>query len=139
MPQIELEEQDLEKADKLVSTGVFFDRQQAVKAGLEVLLELSETELKKIKDVQKEVNSYCEIHLGSILYPGIPIRVALNGKDYFKVPIKGRYEDKVYTYGHLLVDAETLAVDEQLSDSPKQIHKTAIELTGGTEDDSPLL
>ena len=139
MSQIELEEQDLEKVDKLVNTGIFFNREQALKAGLEVLLDLSETELQKIKEIQKEVNSYCEIHLGSILYPGMPIRIFVDRKEYFKVPIKGIYEDKTYTYGHLFVDAETLIVDEQLSDSQKEIHKTAIELTGGTEDDSPLL
>lgn len=130
MPQIELGEKDLEKVDKLVKNGLFFNRQHAVKAGLESLLELSEGDLIKMKTAKREANSYCEIHLGNMLYAGMPIGAIVNDKEYFKVPVKGNYEGKTYTYGHLYVDSEMLTVDEQLSDSREKIHKTAEQLTG---------
>ena len=130
MAQIELTDQYVEKIDRLVKNGLFADREEAIKAGLETLLQLSEEDIKIIEKVQREVNSYCDIHLGNILGGGMPIRVAIKGKDYFRVPIKGEYEGKLYTYGHLFVDAESLAIDENLSDSREKIHKRAEQLTG---------
>lgn len=133
MPQIELEEQDLEKVDRLLKTGMFLNRQQAVKAGLENLLELSVEDLKKMEQVQVKVNGYCDSHLGNMLGAGIPIKVIVNGREYFKVSVKGEYEGETYTYGYLYVDAEMLTVDEQLSDSREKIHETARQLTGYDE------
>lgn len=130
MAQIELEEQDLENIDEMIKTGMFADRKQAIKAGLESLLRFSKEDMEKMKKAQIEADSYCEIHLGSILYGGTPIKVVADSKEYFKIPVKGEYEGKTYTYGHLYVDVETLAVDEQLSDSREKIHKTAEQLTG---------
>ena len=127
---IELEEQDLERVDKLVKIGMFSSRQQAVKVGLESLLQLSEEDLKKMREAQNKVNGYCDSHLGNMLGAGLPLKVVVDSKDYFKISIKGEYEDKVYTYGYLFVDAETLDVDEELSDSIEKIHETAKQLIG---------
>ena len=130
---IELADQDLEKLDKLVKTGLFLDRQQVVKASLESLLQLPEEDIKKMKQVQAKINGYCDSHLGNMLGAGAPFKIAINDKEYFKVPIKGEYEGKVYTYGYLFVDAMTLTIDEQLSDSREKIHQTARELTSYDE------
>lgn len=130
MAQIELEEQDLENIDEMIKIGMFPDRKQAIKAGLESLLRFSKEDIEKMKKAQIEVNSYCEIHLGSILYAGAPIKVVADGREHFKIPVKGEYEGRTYTYGHLYVNVETLVVDEQLSDSREKIHKTAEQLTG---------
>ncbi len=134
---IEVGDKDLEKVDNLVKRGVFLSREHVVKAGLESLLELPEEEIEKMKLAQVKVSGYCDSHLGNMLGGGVPARVLVNGKEYFKVPVKGEYKSDIYTYGHLFVDADTFAIDERLSDSPKKIHSTALELTG--ENESPLL
>lgn len=134
---IELPDKDLEKVDRLVKNGMFLNREHVIKTGLESLLQLSEEELEKMRQAQIKVNGYCDSYLGNMLGADIPVKVVVNGKEYFKVPVKGEYENKIYTYGHLFLNAETLTIDEQLSDSPKKIHKTTLELTG--ENESPLL
>ena len=133
MPQIELEEQDLEKVERLLKTGIFLNSQQAVKAGLETLLELSDEDFEKMNQAQVKVNGYCDSKLGNMLGAGVPVKVVINGMEYFKVPVKGEYKDKIYTYGHLYVDVKTLAIDEQLSDSREKIHEVARRLIGHNE------
>lgn len=55
MTQIELEERDLEKVDKLIKSGIFFSTENAIKELIESLLEISEDDLKKIhKDFVKD-------------------------------------------------------------------------------------
>ena len=139
MVQIELEEQDLEKVDNLVKEGLFPNRNRVIQAGLENLLQLSKEDIKNMEEARTEVNGYLTIHVGDILSSGTPLRTIVNSKEYYKVPVRGFFEGKFYTYGHIFVDCQTLKIDESVSDSPKKIHKTALELTGGSEDESPIL
>lgn len=139
MAHIELEEQDLEKVDELVKEGLFSSRNLAIQAGLESLLQLTKEEIKNMEEARAEVNAYLTGYVGDILSSGTPIRAIVNSKEYYKVPIRGFFEGKFYTYGHIFVDCQDLKIDESISDSPKKIHKTALELTGGSEDESPLL
>lgn len=134
MAQIELEERDLEKVDKLVKSGIFFSTENAIKELIESLLEISETDLKKMRQAQIKVNGYCDSYLGNLLGAGIPLKVVVAGKEYFQVPVKGEYEGETYTYGHLFVAVETLTIDEQLSDSREKIHETVKQVTGYDED-----
>lgn len=129
MPQIELEEQDLEKVGKLIKSGIFLSAENMIKELIRSLLELSEEDLEKMKQAQIKVNSYCDSYLGNLLGAGIPLKINLAGKEYFQVPVKGEYEGRIYTYGHLFVATETLTVDEQLSDSIEKIHETIKQLT----------
>ncbi len=137
MPQIELTEQELEKVDELVKGGLFSNRNKVIQAGLESLLQLSKEEIKNMEEARAEVNAYLTVYVGDILSSGTPLRTIVNSKEYYKVPVNGFFEGKFYTYGHIFVDCQTLEIDESVSDSPKKIHRTALELTGGNE--SPLL
>lgn len=137
MPQIELEEKDLEKVDELVKEGLFSNRDKVIMAGLESLLQLSKEEIKKMEDAKSEVNAYLTDHVGDILSSGAPMHTVVNSKEYYRVPVTGVYEGKFYTYGHIFVDCQSLEIDEAVSDSPKKIHQTAARLTGNNE--SPLL
>jgi len=139
MPQIKLEERDLERVDELVREGFFSNRNQVIRAGLESFLQLSKEEIKNMEEARAEVNAYLTERVGDILSSGTPLHVMIDSKDYYKVPVTGFYEGKFYTYGHIFVDCHTLQINESVSDSPKKIHKTALELTGGSEDESPLL
>ena len=134
MALIELEERDLEKVNKLVKSGIFFSTENVIKELIESLLEISEDDLKKMRQAQIKVNGYCDSHLGNLLGAGIPLKVVATGKEYFQVPVKGEYEGRVHTYGHLFVDVETLTVDEMLSDSREKIHETVKQLTDYDED-----
>ncbi len=137
MMQIELEEQDLTRVDELVKEGLFSNRDRVIQAGLENLLQLSKEEIRNMEEARAEVNAYLTGYVGDILFAGFPTKTVINNREYFRVPIKGKYENKIYTYGHILVDCIALQVDVSVSDSPKKIHKTALELTG--ENESPLL
>lgn len=138
MPQtIELTDQELEKVDELVKEGLFSNRDQVIRASLENLLQLPKKEIINMEEARAEVNGYLTDHVGDILSSGTPLRVVVNSKYYYKVPVIGFYEGKFYTYGHIFVDCQTLEIDKSISDSPKKIHKTASELTGNNE--SPLL
>jgi len=137
MPQIELEEHELEKVDKLVKEGLFSNRDQVIQAGLENLLQLSKEEIKKMEESRAEVNAYLTDHVGDILSSGTPVHTIVNSKEYYKVPVIGFYEGNFYTYGHIFVDRQNLKIDEAVSDSPKELHLTASKLTGNNE--SPLL
>jgi len=75
MSQIELSEQDLEKVDKLVKNGLFINRNQVIMSGLESLSEISEDEVRKMKDAQAKVNSYLEINVGNLLSAGCQSRL----------------------------------------------------------------
>ena len=92
-----------------------------------------------MEEARYVVNGYLTDYVGDILSSGTPVRVIVNSKEYYKVPVRGFFGEKYYTYGHIFVDCQTLKIDESISDSPKKIHKTALELTGGSEDESPLL
>ena len=137
MPQIELSEQDLEKVDQLVKEGLFLNRNRVIQAGLENLLHLSKEDFKNMEEARSEVNAYLTGHVGDILSSGMPIRTIVNSKEFYKVPVRGFFDGKFYTYGYIFVDCQTLKIDEFISDSPQKIHKTAAKLTGNNE--SPLL
>lgn len=123
-----LSEKDVMEIDKLIEQGVFLNRSDAIRTGLRYLLEISKKELQdmeKIKQVRAEVNEHLTIHVGDILSAGLPIKVVVEGKEFYRVPVRGVYNNIPHTYGYIFLDANTLELDKKLSDSPQQIHKNA--------------
>lgn len=139
MLQIELEKQEWEKVDELIKEGLFSNRNQVIQTVLDNLLQLPKEEIKRMEEARAEVNGYLTSRVGDVLSSGTPLRTIINSKEYYKVPVRGFFDGKSYIYGYIFVDCHTLKIDESVSDTPKKIHKTAIELTGGSEDESPLL
>lgn len=125
MVQIELEEQDLEKVDKLVKNGLFINRNQALKTGLESLTELSEDEIKKMKIVRAKANSYLEINVGNLLFASAPIKVLINGRELYRVTAKGSHKGVRHTLGYIYLDANSLEIDKELSTHPEKISDEA--------------
>ena len=121
MPQIELSEQDLEKVDKLIKNGLFVDRSQVIMSGLENLSEISEDEVRKMKNAQAKVNSYLEVNVGNLLFAGVPIKVIVNGKELYRIATKGSYKGERYNLGYIYLDAHSLEIDKELSASPEKI------------------
>jgi len=95
MPQIELEEQDLEKMDELIKEGLFSNRKQVINASLENLLQLPKEEINRMEEARAEVNGYLTAYVGDILFSSFPTRAVVNDREYFKVPVKGRFENKI--------------------------------------------
>ncbi len=132
-------EDDLKEIDRLVEKRLFSDREHLIKSGVRILLETSEDEIRRMEEAKAEVNGHLIIYVGDILFAGTPVKTSVNSKEYYKIPVNGKYEGRIYTYGHMFVDCKTLQIDASASDSPEQIHKTALQLTGGSENDIPLL
>lgn len=125
MPQIELSEQELQKVDELIKNGVFIDRNQALRTGLESLSDLSNEEVKKMKNAQAKVNSYLEINVGNLLFAGAPIKVVVNGKELYRIAAKGSYKGKRYDLGYIYLDVNSLEIDKELSTSSEKVSEEA--------------
>lgn len=135
MPQIELSEHDLEKVDILVKNGLFIDRNQAIRSSLESFTELSEDEVRKMKNVQSKVNSYLEINVGNLLFAGTPIKAAVNGKELYRVAVRGSYKKIKHTFGYIYVDSNSLELNKDLSTSPEKISDEADRIVKENESD----
>lgn len=125
MPQtIELADQDLEKVDMLVKSGLFLNREQAVKAGLESLLQLSEEEIKKMERIKSRADMFLWSYRGDALYTLLPSKMVIDGKELYKLPVKNcNYEDSPI-FGYVYVDAQTLEVDADLSTAFESLPET---------------
>lgn len=135
MPQIELEEHDLEKIDNFIKNGLFINRDQALRTSLESLTDLSEDEVKKMKTARANVNSYLEINVGNLLFAGAPIKVVVNGKELYRVAAKGSYKGMKYTLGHIYLDNNSLEIDKELSTPPEKISEKTDRIVKENESD----
>ena len=107
MPQIELSDQDIQKVDDLVKNGVFHSRENAIKTILE---SISFEELKRMESARHEVDMFLEISMGNMLYAGVPLKVIIDGRDMYKIPVKS-VSNKMLNFFYLYVDQNTLEVD----------------------------
>lgn len=111
MPHIEVSEQELQKVDELVRNGISDSRENAIKLILE---SLSLEEIKRMEKAKHIVDMYLPIYEGDMLYPLIPTKLVIDGKEVYKVPVKS-YSDKNYFQGYVYVDAQIMEVDIDLS------------------------
>jgi len=115
MPQIELEERDLEKVDELVKEGLFSSRTDAIQSGLESLLQLTKEEIKNMGRAKDEADKFLEINMGNMLYPSTPMKLIINGRELYKVPVKTASPQNSADICYVYVDAQTMEVDIDLS------------------------
>lgn len=120
-----LPDEYLKEIDELIRKRIFKSREQVLRISLESLLELSEEEIKKMKEARAEVNSYLTGKVGDILSAGQAIKVIVNKKEYYKIPVRGIYNNKIYTYGYVYIDSNSMQIDDEISDPPQKIHKNA--------------
>ena len=93
---------------------------------------------KDLEKVKFEAGMYLEIHLGNMLYPGMPVRAVINGEEMYKVPIKSSSDEtNSLIFGYLYIDTQTMKVDKTLSSSRDDIDKVAKETI--TQNESTLL
>jgi len=123
--QAVLSEEHLREIDELIQKNIFKSREQVIRVSLESLLELSEEEIKKMKEARDEANAYLTAKVGDILSAGQPIKIIVNKKEYYRIPVRGVYDNKLHTYGYVYVDCDSMQTDEIISDSPQKIHKNA--------------
>ena len=120
---IELPEQDLEKVDRLVKSGLFSNREDVVKAGLESLLQLSEEEIKRIEKAKSEADMFLWDYRGDALYSIAPSKVIIDGKELYKTPVKSSNYENSPIFGYVYLDAQTLEVDVDLSTGFESLHE----------------
>jgi len=120
---IELPDKDLEKVDRLVKSGLFSNREDVVKAGLESLLQLSEEEIKRIEKAKSEADMFLWDYRGDALYSIAPSKVIIDGKELYKTPVKSSNYENSPIFGYVYLDAQTLEVDVDLSTGFESLHE----------------
>lgn len=92
-------------------------------------VELVDQEIKIIEKAKFEASIYLEIYLGNMLYPANPLKVVVDGKEMYKIPIKSASDDSgSHIFGYLYMDPQTMEVNKNLSSSRDDIDKVAEEI-----------
>ena len=113
MPQIEVGEHELQKVDELVKNGVSNSREDAIKLILETL---SLEEIKRMEKAKQIASMYLETYEGILLYPITPLKMATEGRELYKIPVKSE-ADPNSIFGYVYVDVHTMEVDIDFSTS----------------------
>ena len=83
----------------------------------------------KMEKARHNADLYLEAYLGNMLYPSTPVKVLINGKEMYKVPIKSHNDNGLHTLGYLYLDSESLEVNKILSSGRDDIDKVTEEIT----------